>query len=71
MRAATIVGIVLIVLGAFLLIRPEGFTTKRDVLAVGDFKVTTEEAHPISPWISGVVLAAGMGLLVAGARRRA
>ena len=71
MKAVTIIGIVLVALGAFLLIRREGFTTKRDVLAVGTLKVTTEEQHPISPWIAGGFLVAGLGLVVAGVSRRA
>jgi hypothetical protein len=66
MKALTVIGIVLIAVGAFLLIRPEGFTTKRDVLAVGSLKVTAEEQHPVSPLLAGGVLAIGLGLVVFG-----
>jgi hypothetical protein len=70
-KALVAVGVILIAVGAFLLIRPEGFTTKRDVLAVGSLKVTTEEQHPVSPLIAGGALAIGLGLVVFGVSRRA
>ena len=70
MRVSLIVGLVLIGIGGFLLLGGR-FSTERDVLEVGDLKVTAEEQHPIQPWIAGVAVAVGLGLVIVGARRKA
>jgi drug/metabolite transporter (DMT)-like permease len=69
MRPAAIAGIALIVIGAFVLIRGGGFTTKHDVLKVGDLKVSTSERQSIPPWAAGLGIAVGAALLYSGARR--
>ena len=71
MRPLAIVGIVLIVLGAFLLIRGGTFTTQKDVIKVGDVKLTADEKQSIPPWVGGVAIVAGIGLVVAGGRKPA
>ena len=71
MKAMIVLGVVLSALGAFLLIRGASLTTKRDVLSVGPLEVTAEEQHPVSPWIGGIILVAGVGLVVVGATRKA
>lgn len=71
MRPAGIVGIILIILGAFVLLRGASYTTKRDVLKVGDVKVTADEQQTIPPWAGVLGIVAGAGLLVAGAKKRA
>lgn len=71
MRPFIIAGLVLLGLGAFLLVRGGSFTTRRDVLKVGDVKVTANDRQSLPPWVGGVALLAGAGLLVAGARKRA
>jgi hypothetical protein len=70
MRPAGIAGIVLIILGAFVLLRGASFTTKRDVLKVGDVKVTADEQQTIPPWAGVLGIVAGAGLLVTGAKKR-
>ena len=45
--------------------------TRRDVIKVGDFKVTADERQSIPPWAGGVAVAVGIALVAAGARRRA
>jgi len=69
MRPTAIAGIVLIVVSAFVLIRGGGFTTKHDVLKVGDLKVTTSEQQSVPPWAAGLGIAVGAALLFSGARR--
>ena len=69
MRPLAIVGIVLIVLGAFLLIRGGTFTTQKDVIKVGDVKLTADEKQSIPQWVVGIAIVAGVGLLVAGGRK--
>jgi uncharacterized membrane protein len=71
MKIATILGIVLIAAGAFLVFRGGSFTSRRDVLDVGGLTVSAEERRPISPWIGAVVLIGGVALVIVGARRKA
>jgi hypothetical protein len=71
MRPLIIAGIVLLGLGAFVLIRGGSFTTKRNVLQVGDLKVSASERQSIPPWVGGAAVLAGVVMLVAGARKRA
>jgi hypothetical protein len=70
MKLISIAGIALVVLGAFLLFRGS-YTRSEEVLEVGGFSVTASERRPISPWIGGATLAAGVALVIAGARKRA
>lgn len=60
----------LIIVGAFLLFGGS-FTTRRNVMDVGGMTVTAEEQHPVRPWIAGVVLLAGLVLVVTEVRRKA
>ena len=53
MRPLSLAGIALICVGAFLLIRGGSFTTRRDVLKVGDVKLTADEKQTIPPWVGG------------------
>lgn len=70
MRPLTIAGIILIAIGAFVLIRGASFTSRREVLKVGDVKVSAEEQQFIPPWAGWLAIVAGGALAVAGARRR-
>ena len=71
MRPAGIAGVALIVVGLFVLVRGGTFTTKRNVLEVGDLKVTASERESIPPWAAGVGIAVGAALVFSGARRKA
>lgn len=69
-----IAGIVLIVLGIIgLAYGGITYTRRRDTVNLGPLSATVKqrETVPISPLLSGVALVAGVGLLVAGGRRRA
>ena len=70
MRASVIAGLLLIIVGAFLFFRGGSFSTREDVLKVGDMKVSTEERHTIEPWVAGAAIVGGVVLLVAGAAKR-
>ena len=70
MRASAIAGIVLVIIGAFLFFRGGSFSTREDVLKVGDLKVQTEERHTIEPWVAGAAVVGGVVLLIAGAAAR-
>lgn len=69
MRPLILVGIVVFGLGAFVLLRGASFTSKRDVLQVGDVKITADQQQSVPPWLGGVAMVAGVVLIVAGARK--
>ena len=71
MRPLIIAGIALIGLGAFVLLRGASFTSRRDVLKVGDVKVTADEQQTIPPWTGGIAIVAGIACIASGSRRRA
>lgn len=64
-----VAGVALLVLGAFVLLRGGSFTTRRDVLEVGDVKITADDKQSIPPWAAGVAVAAGLALVVVGVRK--
>ena len=69
-----IAGIVLIVAGILGLVYGGiSYTRSRETVRVGPISASVKqrETVPVSPVISTVVLVAGIGLLVAGSRRRA
>jgi uncharacterized membrane protein len=72
MRAITIVGIVLIVIGAVILgYQGITYTTREKVLEVGPVEVRKESQKtiPLPPIVGGVVLAGGIILVIMGTRR--
>ncbi len=70
MRALTVVGILLIGAGTFLLWKRPSYSQRRDVLEVGEFKasIRTEEALPV--WIGPTLIAVGVGTLLLATRAR-
>ena len=73
MKYALPAGIVLIVLAALALtFQGISYTTKEEVINLGPLKATaeTEKTIPLPPALSALVLAIGVGLVIAGARSR-
>lgn len=70
MRPLSLLGIALICIGAVLLIRGGTFTSRKDVLKVGDVKLTADEQQTIPPWVGGVAIIAGAVVVAAGMRQR-
>ncbi|HEY9016077.1 MAG TPA: hypothetical protein VIM84_13570 [Gemmatimonadales bacterium] len=70
MKPISIVGIILLVLGAFILFRGLTYKSKDEVLKVGDLKASVEEKHAVPTWVGGVALVAGIVLLAGGVRGR-
>ena len=69
-----ITGIILIVLGIIGLVYGGiTYTRRRDTVSVGPITATVNqrETLPIPPVAGAIALVAGIGLLVAGSRRRA
>ena len=71
MRGSAMVGVALIVVGAVVFFRGGSFTTRREVLKVGDVSVSAEERSSIAPWVAGLAVLAGIALVSTGARRKA
>lgn len=65
-----VAGLLLLCFGAFALIRGASVTTKRNVLEVGDLKVTADEQRTLPPWAAGVAVGVGVALIAAGIRTR-
>lgn len=73
MNVATLVGILLIILGAVALaFEGISYTKRRETVRVGPIGATIEEKEtiPMSPVLGGVALVAGIALVVAGRRGR-
>ena len=72
MKSASIVGIVLIVLGV-LALAYQGitYTTQKKVLDIGPIHATREEQKtiPLPPILGGIALLGGVALLIAGTKR--
>ena len=71
MPRSAMVGLALIVIGAAIYLRGLGFTSKREVLKIGDVSVSAEEQSPIAPWVAGLAVLAGIALMTTGVRRKA
>lgn len=72
MKPATIIGIILIVLGIVgFAVGGVSFTHQKKVIDMGPVQVSHQEkeTYPISPILSTIALAAGVVLVVVGARR--
>jgi drug/metabolite transporter (DMT)-like permease len=70
MRPPALFGLILVVAGIATLLLGGTFTRTRDVLEVGDLKVTAQEKRPISPWIATGAILAGAVLLITSAGQR-
>ncbi|HEY1809093.1 MAG TPA: DUF3185 domain-containing protein [Acidobacteriaceae bacterium] len=73
MKAATIVGILLIVLGVIgFAVGGITFTHQKKDVNLGPLQVSHKEHStvPISPILSGISLVAGVGLMIVGARSK-
>ena len=71
MRPQALVGIILLVIGAFILFRRMTYKSKDEVLKVGDLKASVEQKHAVPTWAGGVALVAGLVLVAGGMKRRA
>ena len=70
MRPLPIVGLLLVLVGGFVLVRGFSFTSQKSVLKVGDFQASVEERRDVPAWAGAIAVAGGIVLLIAGSRRR-
>jgi hypothetical protein len=69
MRVLQIVGALLIAGGLFILIKSPSYPSEKSVFKVGDVEAKVSQEHAIPPWAGGAALAAGVVLIVVGARK--
>ncbi len=69
MRILQIVGALLIAGGLFVLIKSPSYSSDKSVLKIGDVEAKVSQEHAIPPWAGGAALAAGVVLIVVGARK--
>ncbi|HET9294051.1 MAG TPA: hypothetical protein VFO06_07125 [Gemmatimonadales bacterium] len=70
MRSSQILGLLLILAGVVLLWLRPAYTTKKNVLEIGDVKASVDEEQRIPKWVGGVAIGAGLVLIVGAARRQ-
>jgi drug/metabolite transporter (DMT)-like permease len=70
MRILQVLGVILIAAGLFILIKGASYSSEKSVFKIGDVEAKVAQEHSIPPWAGGAALAAGVVLLVAGARKK-
>lgn len=71
MRPLSLLGIILLALGAYVLFRGASYQSRDEVLKVGDVKASVQSKKAVPAWAGGVAIVAGIVLVAAGMRRRA
>ncbi|HKH84201.1 MAG TPA: hypothetical protein VKA25_10990 [Gemmatimonadales bacterium] len=71
MRPQALIGIVLLALGAFIVFRGMSYSSRDEVLKVGDVKASVESKKAVPTWAGGIAIVAGLVLIGAGLKRRA
>lgn len=70
---SVVMGVVLLVVSGFVLLRGGYVTTRREVVDVGGLQITADRRSPVAPWVAGIGIVIGAGLvlngLVGGTRR--
>jgi hypothetical protein len=69
MRILQIVGALLIAGGLFVLVKAPSYSSEKSVFKVGSVEAKVSQEHAIPAWAGGVALAAGVVLIVVGARK--
>ena len=70
MRAMQISGLLLIVLGLWITIRPPSYSHNETVLKFGDVEANMQQQRTVPGWAGGVALGAGLVLVVVGFSKR-
>ena len=70
MRAMRISGLILIVLGLWIIIRPPSYSHNETVLKFGDVEAKMQQQRTVPGWAGGVALGAGLVLVLIGFRKK-
>jgi hypothetical protein len=71
MRTGTVLGIILLAVGAWVVLGGPSYQTRHTVVEVSDFKASVREIHAVPAWVGAVAIGAGVVILVATWRREA
>jgi ABC-type Mn2+/Zn2+ transport system permease subunit len=70
MRGTLIAGVVLAVLGAFVVIKGLSYTSEESVFKFGGLEAKMQQKRRVPEWIGGLALGAGLVLVITGLRKR-
>ena len=70
MKPQSIIGILLIVFGAFVVFKGLTYRSQTDSVRIGDVRITAEQRRTIPTWVGVAALVGGLVVLTAGARGR-
>jgi drug/metabolite transporter (DMT)-like permease len=70
MKLSLIAGVVLIVLGAFVLVRGLSYPSRQNVVKVGDFQASVQHDRAVPQWAGIAAIAAGALVIGVGLRGR-
>ncbi len=70
MRPLQIVALLLIAASVFVLWKRPTYTTRQNVIELGDFKASVDERESIPVWLGAVGVGAGVVLLLVAGRKR-
>jgi hypothetical protein len=70
MRSQLVVGILILVLGAFIVFRGLNYGSQQNVIQVGDMRASVEARRTVPTWVGGVAIVGGALLVGASLRRR-
>lgn len=70
LRPLTLVAVLLVLGGLYVLVRDVSYSTQSQVMKIGDFEATVEERHTIPPWIGIVAIVGGLAILAGALRPR-
>jgi len=71
MRALTISGAVLILIGLWIIIHAPSYSREESVLKIGNLEAKMQQRHAVPGWAGGIALGAGVVLVVLGWKKRA
>lgn len=70
MRGTLIAGLVLAAVGAFMVFKGLSYTRDESVFKLGGLEAKVQQKHRVPEWIGGVVLGAGLVLVITGLKKR-
>jgi hypothetical protein len=70
MKPQVVVGILLAVLGAFIVFRGLNYDSQRSVIRIGDVQASVQAGRTVPTWVGAVAIVGGVLLVGAGMRRR-
>ena len=70
MKILPIAGVLLILAGAYVLVRGLSYTKSRDVVELGPLKASVEQQQVVPTWVGGLAITAGLVMVIAGAGSR-